>query len=520
MQSEFIHFNKINAFKSNALFLNYIDKNNIDKYSCDFSSKAISNIKPDKKISNDLAKVLKQYNDAILKDHSVDKNVEKLTKKGSFAVITGQQPHIYAGPMYTLYKIITAIKLCEILHKKTGADYIPVFWNGSDDHDIDEINKAEFPDKKYGLDTFRFDIKHTGAPIYGFDSTQDFAKTNQELFSKLRETEFTPFVKSLFEKHTENIGANVTYFYKTLFKGYGLVVLEPKLLRNFCADIYKRVVFKDTKINEIVNEKGKDNANLIHKHNASNLFAHINGKREKISIQSGKYLYNGKKYPAADFADFVSNNADKFSPGVSVRPAVQDYLFPTCAYVAGPGEIAYFSQLKSVYEQLNVDMPAIFPRVSATIITGREKRLLDKYGFCVLNTLNRKIEIPDDKNTEKEKNTIQAYTKNIYNGLDSLTDYVKEKGSEPLQSINSPLRKIEYELNKIEEKYIKAYEKMQGIERGHLEKLYNALLPNKTLQERVFTPLYYFNFFGQDLIIKLYENFNVENFMHHVLYFD
>lgn len=520
MKTEFIPFPKLEAFKNKEIFTRYIQAENISIYFRGYTLDKIVDYNPENTISQSLADELKNYNNAFTNDKSVNANIEKLTKKNAYAVITGQQPHIYAGPLYTIYKIITTIKLCKSLTSKTGHDYVPVFWNGSDDHDIDEINKAEFPNVKYGLDSFSFNISHTGEPIYSFNTKDEYEKTTKELISKLRETEFTGLIKDLLGGNTRTIGECVTSIYKNLFYAYGLVVLEPRILRKHSAEIYKNIILNDEKINEIVNETGKGKGHLIHKDNSSNLFSHITGKREKIKIENGKYIYNNKEYSSANFAELVYENAENFSPGVSARPGVQDYLFPTCAYVAGPGEISYFSQLKHVYKCLGVNMPAIFPRISATLITGREKRLLDKYGFSAENALNGSISIPDDKQTEKEKKTIQGYTSEVWKEMDSLTEYVKEKGNEPLQSISSALRKIEFELKKIEEKYIKAYEKMQGIERGHVEKINNALIPNKNLQERVFTPLYYINFFGKEFINYLVENTDEQKFMHHVIYLD
>ncbi len=520
MNVEYLPFENINAFKNKKIFIEYINRININSYNHGFSVHEIAKIKNEKEISNALAQKLKKYNNNLLPDKSVDENIEKLTENGTHVVITGQQPHIYAGPLYTLYKIITAIKLSKTLTLKTGQNYIPVFWNGSDDHDIDEINKLEFPDKQYGLNTFRFDINHTGEPIYNFKTSKEFEKTNIEIFYKLRETDFTAQVKELFTNHTKNIAENVSYVYKKLFHGQGLVVLEPKILREFSKHIYKKIILNDIEINNTINETGKSGIGLIQKDNISNLFAHINGKREKIMINNKGFRCGDKTFLKNDFADYVYENAVEFSPGVGVRPVVQDYLFPTCAYVAGPGEVSYFSQLKNVYSMLETNMPAIFPRVSATVITGREKRVIDKYGFAAHDIINGNIEISDDSRTEQEKIKINEFTKQIWKQVDNLTEYVKDKGNEPLQSINSSLRKIEYELNKVEEKYIKAYERLQGVERGQIEKLKSSLTPNNALQERIFSPLYYINLFGQNFINNLIKSFNIDEFKHHVITLD
>ena len=205
------------------------------------------------------------YNNSILKDESSANAIRALLKKDTAVIVTGQQPHIGGGPMYTLYKVITALLLVKKLNEISSREYVTVFWNGSDDHDIDEVNKLEFPSLNYGLYKSRLNLEYSAEPIYGYDTKSAFLPLIEDAISNLRQTEFTPLVKELLSANTDNLGLHVSHIYKKLFYGKGLVVMEPKILRKHSSDIYARLIEKEEEINKSVKKYWRQKQRVYNK---------------------------------------------------------------------------------------------------------------------------------------------------------------------------------------------------------------------------------------------------------------
>jgi bacillithiol biosynthesis cysteine-adding enzyme BshC len=519
MHKQLIDYKNINLFSQNTFFTDYIQGKKNSLYSSDFSIESISSINSSGHLSKELIDDIRNYNTSLLPDETTDIALNLLLKEDTSVIITGQQPHIGGGPMYTLYKIITSIMLAEKLKEKNGREYAAVFWNGSDDHDIDEVNKLEFPAIDYGLYKTRFNLEYSGYPIYGYNTQEHFKSLAEEALSNLRESEFTPLVKELLSAKTNNLGEHVSYIYKKLLYGKSLVVLEPKILRKYSSDIYSNLVENEGDINKSVEELGAKNSEFITKYGSSNLYYHGNKIREKIVIENAKYLFSGKCLDKQSFKSFVSKNPKDFSPGVVFRPVVQDYFFPTVCYVGGPSECSYFSQLKDAYRLTGVGMPAIMPRLSATIIKTSENKIIEKYGFNILDVINSHISLPEDSDEEKAKSEIESFVESIHAQLDDFRKTAEARSNELLEHLNPSFRKIETELIKAGEKYLKTCRKIKGIKGGHIERLHFEITPNKSLQERIFSPLFYINLYGTDFIEKIIENAEIDVFKHHIFYF-
>ncbi len=520
MRTEFIPFHEINSFQKNLFFLDYIQGKNHHFYRHDFSEKTIADIRTNNPLPEELGHILKDYNENYYSDKTTVQGIQALSKKEAGAVITGQQPHIYGSPLYTIYKILTAIITAENLSRKNQRSYVPVFWNASDDHDFSEINHAAFPDALQGVMRFHLDFPYTGEPIYAYQTGQEFSRLNVGFISGLKQTEFTTLVNEYISLPVNSPAEQMTNIIKRLFAGTGLVIVEPRLLRNHCKEIYREIALNDRAINAEVNETGSKTGNFIIRDHSSNLFYLGNNKREKIRFDNSSVNFQGKAISQQEFADYVFHHPEQFSPNAAVRPVVQDVLFPTVCYIGGPGECNYFSQLKPVYEILGVRMPVIKPRVSATILTPREIRIMEKYSLNAHDVLNNRTSISDHDETEKDTQYADDFIEKVRAEIERFCINAENINREIKDGLNSSVRKMEFELEKMKEKYIKGCEKSRGVFRGHITRLMEAILPGNLLQERVFTPLYYINLYGNSFIEKLQSGFDTEKNEHHFIYLD
>jgi uncharacterized protein YllA (UPF0747 family) len=164
-------------------------------------------------------------------------------------------------------------------------------------------------------------------------------------------------------------------------------------------------------------------------------------------------------------------------------------------------------------------MPAIMPRLSATIIKTSENKIIEKYGFNILDVINSHISLPEDSDEEKAKSEIESFVESIHAQLDDFRKTAEARSNELLEHLNPSFRKIETELIKAGEKYLKTCRKIKGIKGGHIERLHFEITPNKSLQERIFSPLFYINLYGTDFIEKIIENAEIDVFKHHIFYF-
>jgi len=516
MSIEKIDFKQLLHFKKNEFFLSFIsgDKDNFYAFKPSFNS--IINYKPQKRFSSEIALTIKTYNSALFEDSSVNATIEKL-ENGAYAVITGQQAHLTAGPLYTIYKIISAIKICKKLNELSKADYIPVFWNASDDHDLDEVNSFVIPDKENGLFKDRLNITYTGCSVYDYDTSEILKQFYEKLFKELRQTEFTESIKEICFNNFDSISSNNAVIIKKLFQGQGLVVVEPKLLRNFSGELYKKIALCDEEINLSISSTGKDTGEFITRDYSSNLFYQGNKKREKIPVENGYYILNEKRISKSDFAGIVKNDPYSFSPNVAVRPVIQDSIFPCVCYVGGPGECSYFAQLKNVYKILETEMSVIYPRVSATLITASEKRIIEKYAFGLADVINGNVKLPFSESQKMQEERADVFYNKIISEMETFKNNAEKVSREISDGITPSIRKIAVELEKIKEKYVKGYGKAEGVSRGHLTRLFDNLTPTGQLQERIFSPLYYLNLYGNSLLEKLMESFDMEDLKHHII---
>jgi bacillithiol biosynthesis cysteine-adding enzyme BshC len=295
-------------------------------------------------------------------------SADALASGEALCITAGQQPGLFLGPLYTVYKAMTAVALARRLAEKADRAVVPVFWNAADDSDFGEVASAFLPADDYRL------AKHTlgggdlaAGGMVGDLSTEGTRRALDEARELLRGGAYGDAVLQHLDDalaRAPDHGEVATALLYDLFRETGLVVVDGRWpeLRRAAAPLFAGYAERREEIGEAVVAAG---ARL----EAADYRARIpeaSTRAALFDIRSGRRLpFEGS---AEDLAARIDAEPETLSPNVLLRPVVQDSLFPNVATVAGPGEISYHAQLGPVYESLGTSMAILFPRFEATLV--------------------------------------------------------------------------------------------------------------------------------------------------------
>ncbi|MFQ5891723.1 MAG: bacillithiol biosynthesis cysteine-adding enzyme BshC [Candidatus Methanofastidiosia archaeon] len=467
--------------------------------------------------------VLREYNKRIEAEDKVFENLEILLSEDTYVVVSGQQAGIFTGPLFTIYKALTAIVLCERL-KKRNIKCVPLFWNASEDHDFEEIastyilkdNRPEKLELKGKIEKKSISDIKTGE-VNVFELIENMDETTSE-------SEFKDFFILMLKKEAEkstNLGEYFSRIMSRLFSNYGLILIEPHPLRKFMPKFCERLIENPTKISKLVkasSEKLRERGYKpkLHKVLGScNLFLIQDGRRERVEFDGSKFRVSERVYKREEFEELLHSEIDSFSTNVVTRPVFQDYLLPTLSYVAGSSEISYFAQLRKVYEFFGVKMPVIYPRFGATILERKIKKILLKYNLEVFEL--REFESQISRLLRREVGNFDDFSKEILKEFDEISNYAESIDPNLKRATLASQKRIENELFSLKSKFLSSVKMKNRILRSQIEKAHNNLFPTSELQERRLNVFYYLTKFGNTFIDLLKKEFEKAEAGDHIL---
>ena len=454
-----------------------------------------------------LVSVLKKQYSKISTSGLTLQNIEALENPETFTITTGHQLNLFSGPLYFLYKIISTINLAkELKAKYPSQNFVPIYWMATEDHDFDEINYFTFKGRK-----FRWNKESTG-PV-GRLSTEGLEDFLEVYSHELGAGKNAEAIKKLFKESYLNHSslADATRFLANqLFGEYGLVILDADdaaLKRTFIPYIKEELALQTShkKVLETI-EKLKNYAIQVNPREI-NLFYMEDDLRERIILENGKYLVNNTQmeFSETEILTLLENHPEKFSPNVIMRPLYQEVILPNLCYIGGGGEIAYWLELKSFFDAVNVTFPVLLLRNSVLLATEKQAKKADKLGLSwsdlflkQTDLVNKKTELLDDFSIDL---SIQKdFLKNQFHYLHSLAQKTDKSF---LGAVKAQEAKQIKGLENLEKRLLKAQKRKHSDELERITDLQNELFPNKSLQERQtnFSEFYLEN--GNNLIKKL-----------------
>jgi uncharacterized protein YllA (UPF0747 family) len=421
-------------------------------------------------------------------------------------VVTGQQPGLCGGPLYTLYKVATAIRLCrEINAQKPGPRVVPLFWNHTDDHDLDEANRLFLVNQSQDVQRFRIDRDHSNEPLRNIPVGRDVEKVLAEIDALLPQTEFRPWALALFTpRHpNETFGDLLARLLFGLFGQHGLLVIEPRDLPPEAFEPLPKWWSKANEIREEVKVACDDLADIG-----------IDVTLDPAATMMFQFSA-GEREPLADGEE--SGRPQDLSPGVLLRPLWQDACLPTIAFVVGPGELGYLAASAPIYRLLGVPQPVLVPRASLTLVEPSLQRLMERFSLDLPD-----LEQPAELLAEQLDSTAGGDLDDAFADLESRLTAELDAIGQRLERIDSSMQsalarargKMLDELTRLRSKIKAAQENREGTGMRQLRRLCSVLRPRGRIQERVFGPLAYLVAHGPtlaDILIDVADPFRIEH---------
>ncbi|HEX8128537.1 MAG TPA: bacillithiol biosynthesis cysteine-adding enzyme BshC [Pyrinomonadaceae bacterium] len=433
------------------------------------------------------------------------RNIARLRSPQSVAVVSGQQVGLFTGPLYTIYKALSAVKLAGCLTQR-GTEAVPVFWMATEDHDWEEVQAAEFTacDGRLASTNVPDALHREGAPVGTVALDETAGDAVQRLLDLLPTTEFLPDLETLLRdayRSGRTYGEAFARLLTALVSRHGLILLDPldARLKRLAAPLYAEAARRAPDIAAAVEARSREleaegyHAQVYSSPEAFPLFIHLDGSRRAITRNpEGRYQAKGAKdgdsYTAEELGELAASDPERFSPNVTLRAVVQDYLLPTIAYFGGAAEIAYFAQTAEVYRLLARPATPILHRASLTLVERRTGRTLERYNLHLadfFNGLDAVIARVVEEHLGAEQ--AQAFDRaeaTVGGALAELGANLRRFDPTLADALTHGTQKVEHQLAGLRTRFHRAQMARDRAAHRQLERAYVALYPEKTLQER------------------------------------
>jgi bacillithiol biosynthesis cysteine-adding enzyme BshC len=330
---------------------------------------------------DELATILADQNRAWGADNALVEGIARLRDPQAFMVVTGQQVGLFGGPLYALYKALTAVAVSRQLESEWQIPCLPLFWMASEDTDFAEIDHVAMPDEHDRIALLRY-LPHEG---FGTDlpATHALAPEIDGVFEAFRlaagARRLQEKVVSLLQdcyRPGATLAAAFGRLLSSLLSKHGLILVDPSdgRLKTLARSLFLHEILTAPASARLVQTAWEKLRTLGYppqvrlRGEGPNLFYLHEGRQSLKRVGDRQAL-----------AQIVQETPERFCPNVILRPIMESFLFPTLAHVAGPHETAYYAQLRGVFDHFDIPMPFILPRASLTLVEGRIERLVKKH---------------------------------------------------------------------------------------------------------------------------------------------
>lgn len=468
-----------------------------------------------------LVTCIASYMESLPSSDAVETSLEKL-KNDAVAVVAGQQAGLLTGPLYTIHKIVSVIRLAREQEQKLNHPVVPVFWIAGEDHDYQEVNhiflEQDGKIKKNGYPEQVVDKRMTSDVEYDPAVMKNWISS---ILKVLGETEFTAGLADEMDgliREGEDIVTFFARFIMTLFKDYGLLVIDSSYgaLRKLEAPYFRHLIENSREITDQVLMQQKTiqaegfNTQLEISSDAANIFLNLQNERALLERDGSgfKDKNNDSFFTKEELLGILDDQPGRLSNNVVTRPLMQEWLFPTLSFIGGPGEIAYWGELKKAFEFMGMNMPPVMPRLNITILERTVAKRIEDLSLSLQEVVRSGVSHVRDEfldslkpnELEGELHEIETYLMAKYEGIKKEASAV-DSNLEPIVDKNLEIHRKQFEfLRKRTEKSIRDKNERQL---SRFDLIENSIRPNGGPQERTLNILYYMNRFGPDFVNRL-----------------
>lgn len=484
-------------------------------------------------------------------DDSTRRNLDRLADPESVAVLTGQQIGLFSGPLYTFYKAVTAIQLADRIESETGRPSVPVFWMAGEDHDFEEIREVGLI-RRNDPRIVRYEPTESngrkdesaagefpenggpGGPVGRMRAGTGVADLIGRLPEEMLETEFTEGLLDQLRdayRPERTLLEGFARFLNGLLPESGLLLVSPddRRLKELSRPLFRREIKQPEasydRLTAITEELEERYHGQIHPR-STNLFLMDEERRvpiDRVDGSDGRFRLgeDGRTIERSELLDLLEAEPERFSPNVALRPLMQDRLFPTAAYVGGPSEVSYFAQLKPLYDWAEVPMPLVYPRASVTVVEGKVRSVLEKYdlaetdlqremGALFKDVLLEWMEVDLDEEFEDA-------SRHLHQAINHLKPVAEEVDATLVPATEATRSELVKAIEHLKDKFVRAEKRKHDEIRSQLRKAQVGLYPERTLQERFLSVLYFMNKYSPDVVDRLRAAIDLDTSAHQVV---
>ena len=459
-------------------------------------------------------------------------NIDRL-RQGALAAVTGQQVGLFGGPLFSIFKALTAVKLAEQA-TAGGVECVPIFWLATEDHDLAEVNHASLLSEQGLPEKLVAGSRGVeNAPVGSVRFGPEIEPVVERAAWLLGDAEATGWLREAY-RPGETLGSAFARFYTRMFADWGVVLLDPsdKDFHDLAKPLFRAAIERASELDEALLSRGKAlEAAGYHQQvkvtSATTLLFHVQDGartvvRRKVNGTNGdEFVVGEERVSKSELLDRIEGAPEEFNPNVLLRPVVQDYLLPTLAYTGGAAEVAYFAQVAVVYERLLGRVTPVLPRFSATLVEPKAQRLLERYGLGLPDLFHgpeklREIiagrTLPSDLQArfDEAKGTLEKSLAALRESLARLDPTLVDA------AVNAGA-KMQHQLSQLEARVAREQSFRNEVITRHADALNSALFPHKALQEREVAGVSFVARHGTGLLRDLYETMHTDCHDHQVI---
>ena len=464
-------------------------------------------------------------------------NIDRF-KRGALAAVTGQQVGLFGGPLFSIFKALTAVKLAERA-TAAGVDCVPIFWLATEDHDLAEVNHVALA-SAHGLpERLAIDSQSLTSPVVA-DAPVGTVMFGPEIdslveraASLLGESEVTTWLRQSY-RPGETLGSSFALLFARLFSDFGVILLDPadKDFHYLAKPLFRAAIEQVSELDEVLLARGKQiEAAGYHQQvkvtSATTLLFEVkNGARTVIrrknnGANGGEFSVGEERISSSDLIARIEEAPEQFNPNVLLRPVVQDYLLPTLVYTGGAAEVAYFAQVAVVYEKLLGRVSPILPRFSATLVEAKLERILRRYQLGPAEVFQGPEKIRETIAAHALPADLQTRFSEAYASVERSMAAVRESiaklDSTLIDAADHARTRMWYQINRLHRRASRAELLRNEVIARHADALSHALFPNRALQEREVAGISFVARYGPQLLNDLYQQINPDCHDHQVV---
>jgi bacillithiol biosynthesis cysteine-adding enzyme BshC len=483
-----------------------------------------------------LADGLAEFNREIGSGKRTFDKIERLRSARTVAVVTGQQAGLFSGPAYSIYKAVSAIVVANEL-SRNGVDAVPVFWIASEDHDLDEVSRT-FVLSNESVNEIAYRPKNsiTDTPVGSVLVDDEIDRAIEQLFAAMPQTAFTDGLRDLVSSCWRPGRSWSDCFAATLarlFAEHGLVFFDPMLpaMRWLASAGFTAAIEKADEIVSAVRERcarleslGYHAQVLVEKDHFTMFWIDETGARRALRRTANGFRAkgSGREFTSEELLDIARSSPESLSPGVLLRPVIQDMILPTAAYIGGAAEIAYFAQNSAIYKMLERPVTPVLPRHTATIVSARSRRAMEKLDLSFQEIVNGKGELivtaAERENPEIAREFAES-EEAINTQLNRLDRVASDIDPTVAASFAKRRRKMIHHIGAARQRALLSKLEKDEVASRRVVALQTEFMPRGALQERSVNSLSFINEYGKRIVDDMLNEFAADERRHLLLKF-